>query len=90
MRVKVVKRDNTCILTVKKMNQISYKGNAYEVISDENIEGMQVKVVETDGIINIYKPIVNELICSHEILAGQGRVTSYLQVFAIKVKHLLQ
>lgn len=58
------------------MNQIHYKGNNYEVISYVNIEGMRVKVVEKDGFINIYKPIVNELICTHEIPIGQGRVLS--------------
>ena len=76
VRVKVVKRDNTCILTVKKYNQISYKGNIYEVISDDNLSGFRVKVVEKDGLIHIYKPIVNELICTHEIPIGQGRILS--------------
>lgn len=47
VRVKVVKRDNTCILTVRKMNQIYYKCNNYEVISDVNIEGMRVKMYDT-------------------------------------------
>lgn len=95
VRVKVVKRDNTCILTVRTMNQIHYKGNNYEVISDVNIEGMRVKVVEKDGFINIYKPIVNELICTHEIPIGQGRVLSAkkghtdLEVYKLEIDRFL-
>jgi len=47
-----------------------------EVISDDNLSGCRVKVVEKDGFIYIYKPIVNEIICTHEISIGQVRVLS--------------
>ena len=43
---------------------------------DEDFSKMRVKVVEKEGMIHIYKPVTNDLICSHEIPIGQGRVLS--------------
>ena len=75
-KVKFDKKETTTIMTVRKLNQVHYRGNIYEIPSEYKMEHMRVKLVEKDDVLYIYKPITDELICKHNIPIGQGRVLS--------------
>lgn len=76
-KVKIQKRDNTCILTVKRYeNVVKYKNNNYAIPPEEKLDGCRVKVVEKDGELYIYRPITNELICKHKVETAQGKILS--------------
>lgn len=76
-KVKIRKRDNTCILTVSKGDSsLKYKGNIYFIPPEEKLNSCRVKVVEKNGEIYIYRPITNELVCKHKLETSQGKIVS--------------
>ena len=73
-KVEPFRKVNTYIVQVRKLNQVHFRGNIYQLPTHLKIIGSRVKLVVNGDKLEIYRPLSDELICTHDIPVGQGRI----------------
>ena len=64
------------VLTVNTANVLPYKENRYAIPSEAGMAGGRVRAEEQEGLLLIYHPTTNELICKHTLATGSGKLVT--------------